>query len=103
MTGGFPLSDAMPLMLIPIVLTYCTFGSRVSYMATFGLIVFAFSQVCMAHFVDFTFPDLASESAAGLNQLLVQTTTFTIVIIALISLDVSTQKYIQRADMAAQK
>lgn len=101
-TGGFPASDAAPLMLIPIVLSYCTFGGRVGHMITLLVVIFLFAQYGLGHVFGIRAPDLASTSRPGLNNFLVLATTFTTVIIALINLDVSTKKYIRRAEMAAQ-
>lgn len=102
LTGGFPASVTTSTMLIPIILTYCTYGGKVSHISTALTVVFLVSQMVLSKAFGLSFPDLASHANDQLNYVLVLATTFAIVIMAMISLDISTQTYVKRADRAAE-
>lgn len=102
MTGGFPHSVTTPTLLIPIILSYCTYGGRVSHMSTAVTVGFLLIQYAASLLFGVTFPDLAAFANPQINSILVLATTFAIVIMAMISLDISTKTYIERADRAAE-
>lgn len=102
LTGGYPSSVSAPSLMIPMVLSYCIYGGRVSNYTAFAIAIFALGQWGASSVLGFTFPDIASTANPNVNKALVLGATSALVCVAMVSFDISTKKYIRRSEMAVE-
>ncbi len=82
MTGGFPSSVASPTLIIPTALTYCLCGGKAGGRMAAGLFTLALAQWLFSEWTGWQLPNYSLPEKHNLNQVIVLTATFLIVILS---------------------
>lgn len=97
-TGGFPYSVVSPAIMISIVMCYCLYGARASFMTTMLMLVFLFAQwalISANYIAPINF--LAAVPIAFSSFVVIMATTAVICSVLAI-FDVSNRQYIRQAN-----
>ena len=82
LTGGFPNSVASPTLIIPAALTYCLCGGHAGGRMAACLFVVALAQWFFCEWTGFQMPNFSLPEKHTLNQFIVLTATFLILILS---------------------
>lgn len=98
LTGGFPYSIASPAMMIAIVMCYCLYGARASFLTTVLMLCFLFTQWTFISAGYFSAPNFVSQASIEFNSVVVILSTTAVICSVLAIFDASNRQYIQRAN-----
>jgi len=82
LTGGFPISVASPTLIIPAALTYCLCGGQAGGRMAACLFGVALAQWFFCEWTGFQMPNFSMPEKHTLNQFIVLTATFLILILS---------------------
>ena len=98
LTGGFPYSVASPAIMISIVMCYCLYGARESFLTTVLMLSILFAQWAFISTGKFTPPNYVSQTSVEFNSVVVILVTTAVICSVLAIFDVSNRQYIRRAN-----
>ena len=101
-TGGFPYSVATPALMIPVILAFCIYGSRMGAILALLIPFYVLPQWVMQSMFGIQFPDMASYANPDANRAMVIAATFFIAVFALINYDISNRHFLKKAQAAAE-
>ena len=100
-TGGFPSAGVTPVLLIPLVLSYCLYGGRRSlrFMTWYSVAIFALWLIpCV---FDLTLPNYTAIKVGGYDQGLSFMVVLVVVAIALLTFDTANRRFLNASRAAA--
>lgn len=98
LTGGFPYSVASPAIMISIVMCYCLYGARESFLTTVLMLSILFAQWAFISTGKFSPPNYVSQTSLEFNSVVVILVTTAVICSVLAIFDVSNRQYIRRAN-----
>ena len=81
-TGGFPNSEAAPILIVLPAIFFCLYGGRAGALAVGLVVVSCLLQLFVSHGLGIPLPDYSSKSSTTLNHAMTLTTAFSIVVLA---------------------
>lgn len=97
-TGGFPYSVASPAIMISIVMCYCLYGARASFLTTALMLAVLFAQWAYISTGLFVPPNFVSQASLEFNSVVVILATTAVTCSVLAIFDISNRQYIRQAN-----